>query len=327
MKTEAQHGQITATAGNIESGRIEVPHTTGDGHIRTIGGTVLLHEAGRQMASMSFLAMKRFWDHAILDDMVAKRPITFVMNGGPSAPATEWNLQTLTGPYFVSHDLDGHLPKQAGYRFMQSAGSPVNHTDVVHIDPVGTGLGRTLEGVDPDWAYNSVTDAETKAGFIDWYLQEHGNDNPNIVLAVSSFSALQAPLITLNLARRGINVKGMAIMSGAYDYSMIDYSNPDNHKAFINALPAIAVAAQYHRKPKAEYCWQWDIDDQKELANAERLFDEVRAFAEDKKSGYAALLGSDRLPGARRTKIIRKLSELPHIHFLDPKEKRPYSFG
>src|SRR4051812_6953317 len=75
---------------------------------------------------------------------IAQRPITFVFNGGPGAAAIWLHLGT-AGPKRVTVPLDGSIPAPP-YQLQDNPYSWLDFTDLVCIDPVGTGFSRAEEG-------------------------------------------------------------------------------------------------------------------------------------------------------------------------------------
>src|SRR5215217_883543 len=70
----------------------------------------------------------------------AKRPVTFSFNGGPGSSSVWLHLGVL-GPRIVELDGDGHAPMPPG-RLVDNDLSLLDRSDLVFIDPVGTGYSR-----------------------------------------------------------------------------------------------------------------------------------------------------------------------------------------
>jgi carboxypeptidase C (cathepsin A) len=70
------------------------------------------------------------------------RPITFVFNGGPGAASAYLHMGAL-GPRRIHFDSNGTLPKPP-VRLVDNAESWLRFTDLVFIDPIGTGFSRSL---------------------------------------------------------------------------------------------------------------------------------------------------------------------------------------
>ncbi|MBZ0213315.1 MAG: peptidase S10, partial [Nitrospirae bacterium] len=69
-----------------------------------------------------------------------RRPLMFSFNGGPGS-ASVWLHFGALGPKRVRMEDEGHLPP-APYELVDNPASWLEHTDLVFIDPVGTGYSR-----------------------------------------------------------------------------------------------------------------------------------------------------------------------------------------
>jgi carboxypeptidase C (cathepsin A) len=118
-------------------------------HERTIGGALLayratagrmplLDDAGKPRAHVFFVAYEMKGADA------AKRPVTFVFNGGPGSPSLWLHLGTV-GPKRVTMSDEGMAPVPPG-RFVVNDETWLDLTDLVFIDPVGTGYSRPAKG-------------------------------------------------------------------------------------------------------------------------------------------------------------------------------------
>ena len=71
------------------------------------------------------------------------RPVTFVFNGGPGASSAYLHMGAV-GPLRVAFPADGTLP-QMPPRLVPNEESWLAFTDLVFVDPVGTGFSRVVE--------------------------------------------------------------------------------------------------------------------------------------------------------------------------------------
>ena len=71
------------------------------------------------------------------------RPVTFVFNGGPGASSAYLHMGAV-GPQRVSFPADGTLPEMPA-RLVENESSWLAFTDLVFVDPVGTGFSRVIE--------------------------------------------------------------------------------------------------------------------------------------------------------------------------------------
>lgn len=71
------------------------------------------------------------------------RPVTFVFNGGPGASSAYLQMGA-AGPSRVAFPADGSLPPMPP-RLVMNEESWLAFTDLVFVDPVGTGFSRVIE--------------------------------------------------------------------------------------------------------------------------------------------------------------------------------------
>jgi carboxypeptidase C (cathepsin A) len=127
-------------------------------HQITIGGQVLRYkatagtltlkdDAGKPRASMFFVAYNKLGEG--IDP--ATRPITYVFNGGPGA-ASVWLHLGAVGPKRIDLEPDGRVGPPP-YRLVDNEQTWLDLTDLVFIDPVGSGYSRPADGEKPDQFY------------------------------------------------------------------------------------------------------------------------------------------------------------------------------
>ena len=176
------------------------------------------------------------------------RPVTFVWNGGPGS-ASLWLHMGSYGPQRVS------VPSEAGH-----AGSPpypllaapetiLDVTDLVFIDPVGTGFSRAVgdhEGKE-FWGLNE--DARSMAEFIRTWATENGRWNsPRFLLGESYGTTRGAAVAKILEGEFMMSLNGIIFLSQALDYQGSTPYIRDNIVAHITYLPTMSAAAWYHEK-------------------------------------------------------------------------------
>jgi len=142
--------QIAITRHRAKIGRREIAYTV------TCGTLVLKEEAEKDGKSEGEKARaKVFFIAYTLDDPGstttgagspdnAKRPVTFSFNGGPGSSSVWLHLGVL-GPKRVALDDEGHSAGPPG-RLVANEFSLLDRSDLVFVDPVGTGFSRMVEG-------------------------------------------------------------------------------------------------------------------------------------------------------------------------------------
>ena len=206
------------------------------------GETYLLDSDGGPKASFFSFAYTKidFGDPA-------ERPVMFIWNGGPGS-ASLWLHMGTFGPKRVAVPSDAGNVGAPPYPLVDNPLTLLDVSDLVFIDPVGTGYSRSLgehEGKE-FWGLNE--DAESVADFIQLWLTENGRWNSPKFIAGESFGTVRAAAVAdLLEGRRGISLNGIILISQALDYAG---STPvdDNLVSYITYLPTMAAIAAYHGK-------------------------------------------------------------------------------
>ena len=108
----------------------------------TAGTLSLFDQSGEKTAAVFYTA------YVAKDADTARRPVTFAFNGGPGAASVYLNLG-FAGPRIVEFGPDGR--DGAAAKLVDNPDSWLAFTDLVMIDPIGTGWSRTAK---PDDAKN-----------------------------------------------------------------------------------------------------------------------------------------------------------------------------
>ncbi|WP_335611862.1 S10 family peptidase [Hyphomonas oceanitis] len=258
------------------------------------GETYIANEEGDPAASLFTISYIR-------DNAGADRPVTFVFNGGPGS-ASVWLNLGLLGPKRVEVASDADADDGAApYRLLDNEQSMLNVTDLVFIDPVGTGYSRVVgDGENADY-WNEDGDASSIAEFIRIWITKHKRWNAPKYLAGESFGTTRAAYLANELTTGDVDIalNGIVLISQALDYEG-STSVDDNVYSYITYLPSMAAAAQYHGKAGQG------------VVQADFL-GEARAFARDEYG--PALLKGDRLSPDERAHIRDRLA---YFTGLDP---------
>ena len=180
---------------------------------------------------------------------VTKRPVTFVFNGGPGS-ASMWLHMGFFGPKIVKVDSDAKNDDGAApYNLVRNENGLLDITDLVFIDPVGTGYSRLVgKGEGKDF-YGLKEDVDSFAQFIRKWVTENERWFSPKYLAGESYGTTRAAALGKALEESGQNMalNGMILISQALDYAG-STSEPNNITSFITYLPSMAATAWYHKK-------------------------------------------------------------------------------
>ncbi|MEI9428912.1 S10 family peptidase [Mesorhizobium sp. Cs1299R1N3] len=169
----------------------------------------------------------------------APRPITFVFNGGPGAASAYLHLGAL-GPRIVATGADGEfLPSPQ--KLIDNPDSWLDMTDLVFVDPVGTGYSREAPGQDTHDFWGVSQDASSIGAFIRLYLAQNGRTGSPLFLAGESYGGFRAALLARTLQEDiGISPSGIVLISPALEFTLVQ---PDEFEPLHWALELPSLAA------------------------------------------------------------------------------------
>ncbi|CAN5169837.1 S10 family peptidase [soil metagenome] len=170
------------------------------------------------------------------------RPITFAFNGGPGAASVYLNMGAI-GPKRVQFGADGDSPSDPA-RLLDNAGSWLDFTDLVFIDPVGTGFSRSYLNEDETkkkfYAVKPDIDYLSRIVY-DWLLKNGRLMSPKYVVG-ESYGGFRGPRITHTLQTDlGVGVNGLILVSPLLD-SASRSSGDISPLPWMATLPSIAAA-------------------------------------------------------------------------------------
>ncbi|TAJ71987.1 MAG: peptidase S10 [Phenylobacterium sp.] len=130
------------------------------------------------------------------------RPLTFVWNGGPGADSSTLHFEVV-GP-----------KRGEGAGLVDNAETWLADTDLVFVDPIGTGFSRPARAEYAQEFYSTVGDVASVAEFVRSWRLLHGAEDAPIFLAGESWGAGRAGSVGYALLKRGVPVKGLVLISG-----------------------------------------------------------------------------------------------------------------
>ncbi len=207
----------------------------------TAGTLLMKDEAGKPKADVFFTAYE-----VQPPADAAARPITFVFNGGPGAASVWLHLGTV-GPRRVKLDEVGHAPAPP-YALVDNPDTWLDATDLVFIDPVGTGFSRPAAGEKTEQFYGVEEDIQWVADFIRLYTTRYNRwPSPKFLAGESYGTTRAAGLSEFLLDRYGIGLNGIVLISSVLDFQTISFGQ-GNDLPYVMYLPSYAAIAWYHRK-------------------------------------------------------------------------------
>jgi carboxypeptidase C (cathepsin A) len=171
----------------------------------TAGTLALFDQNGEQTASVFYTA------YIAKDGNAARRPLTFAFNGGPGAASVYLNLG-LVGPRIADFGPDGR--DGAAARLVDNPDSWLGFTDLVLIDPIGTGWSRTAKPDDAKNFWGVRSDANVLAKVIALYVAKNSRAASPKYLLGESYGGLRAAKVAGALqSDQGLFVTGIVMVS------------------------------------------------------------------------------------------------------------------
>ena len=253
----------------------------------TTGMMPLRGEKGEKEADVFFMAYTR-------DDVPnrAERPLMFSFNGGPGSASVWLHLGAL-GPKRVKMLDDGNLPAPP-YQLVDNPESWLEHTDLVFIDPVGTGYSRPAKPELGKKFWGVKGDIESIGEFIRLYLTRYSRWTSPLFLVGESYGTTRAAGLSDHLLNHGIALNGILLVSSILNFQTASFAK-GNDLPYILFLPTYTATAWYHKRLAPEL--QASLTDT--LAEAEKWAETEYA---------AALLCGDALTAEERAAVVTKLS-------------------
>ncbi|HVH02628.1 MAG TPA: peptidase S10 [Amaricoccus sp.] len=183
----------------------------------------------------------------------ATRPVTFAVNGGPGAASAYLSIGAI-GPWRLPMDPAGPVPSQDP-ELVANAETWLPFTDLVFVDPVGTGFSRLI---DPDDAkrgrYLSVDgDVEALSQFIRKWLVANGRIGSPRYFVGESYGGFRGPLVASALQEdEGLALDGLVLVSPVLDFGWWQQAahTPWPEVALLPSLAAAAMEAEGRFSPE-----------------------------------------------------------------------------
>jgi carboxypeptidase C (cathepsin A) len=173
-----------------------------------------------------------------------QRPVTFAFNGGPGASSV-WLHLGLFGPRRVMSGDAGDLAPPP-YGLVDNAESLLAHSDLVFIDPVGTGYSRAVKNEKPGDHHGFQADIESVGEVIRLWTTRNGRWLSPKFLAGESYGTTRAGGLAHHLQNRhGLYLNGLVLISAVLEFGSLDFT-AGNDLPYSTFLPTYAAIAHYH---------------------------------------------------------------------------------
>ncbi len=264
----------------------------------TAGTLPLYDQNGERSAAIYYTA------YAAKDSDRATRPVTFAFNGGPGAASAYLHLG-LAGPRIVDFGPSGR--DGAAAKMADNPDSWIEFTDLVFIDPIGSGWSRTAR---PDAAgayYNVRRDAEMLAKVIALYVAQNSRGPSPKYLLGESYGGFRAAKVARALqTEQGIVPSGIIMVSPMLETSL-QWAGTGNALGAALHFPSIAATEL----------------DRNKAYTADRMA-EIERFAI---GDYLTTLAGPPPTGERATSFYGRVAQITGLPFEAVERSRGYVRG
>ena len=276
-----------------------VDNTVTTKHKVTIKGKTIAYtaEAGTMALESGGDQCEMFYTAYTKDGVKDKstRPITFAFNGGPGSSCIYIHFGCL-GPRRVELDEKG-TPISLPAKVVDNKNSILDMTDLVFIDPVGTGYSKAADESKSSNFYGYTNDIRSVGDFIRQYINRNNRWGSPKYIAGESYGTARAVGLCKYLSDSySMNVNGLMLISCINDYEALSFGGR-NETPYAVFIPTYAAAAWYHGVLSKKY---QDME-------LEEYLKEVTTFVE--KEYVPALFMGNKLSKSEINSIAGKLAD------------------
>jgi carboxypeptidase C (cathepsin A) len=222
-----------------------------------------------------------------------KRPLMFSFNGGPGS-ASVWLHLGAIGPRRVKMLDDGFMPPPP-YEMEDNQQTWLTDTDLVFIDPVGTGYSRSAKPELASKFFGVNGDIESVGEFIRLYLTKNERWMSPLFLVGESYGTTRASGLSNFLFNHGIGLNGILLISTVMNFQTISFAD-NNDMPLVFIFPSYATTAWYHKR----------LSPAMQSKPVAQIAQEARSFAANEY--MPAMMHIDTLSAAERDALADKYS-------------------
>ncbi|WP_374755077.1 S10 family peptidase [Burkholderia sp. MSMB175] len=167
-----------------------------------------------------------------------ERPVTFFYNGGPGSSSVFVLLGSFA-PRRIRTSMPGFTPP-APYQMEDNPDSLLDKSDLVFVNPVGTGYSAAVAPYKNRDFWGVDQDANSLKQFIKRYLTKNNRWNSPKFLFGESYGTARSCVLAYKLHEDGVDLNGITLQSSILDYRQA--GNP------VGVLPTAAADAWYHKR-------------------------------------------------------------------------------
>ena len=203
----------------------------------TAGTLAFFDQSGDQSASVFYTAY-------VAKNAPPNRPLTFVFNGGPGAASAFLHLG-LVGPRILDFGPDANDAARASLR--DNPDTWLAFTDLVLIDPIGTGWSRAVKSDDAKHFWSVRSDADAMAKAIALYVAKNNRAGSPKYLFGESYGGFRAAKVARALqSDQGIIISGIVMLSPLLE-GWLTFGDDQSALHAALQLPSLAAAELEHK--------------------------------------------------------------------------------
>lgn len=276
----AQEEILTTTEHTLET-------TNGPLEYKAITG--FIHEENFQQKKMSF-----FYTAYFLKEEDSSRAITFCFNGGPGSSSVWLHMGAFGPKRFLTTEEGQKITPP--YQWTVNEQTLLLDTDLVFIDPIGTGFSSTEKEEDLAHFCDTDKDVESIAEFIRIFLSSHKRWSSPKYLAGESYGTTRCCALSQHLHQQGICLNGLILISCAIDLPLL-HSQSTHFLGDALRFPTYVATAWHYGKHAGE--------------NLSTMIELSKKFAMEEY--FPALIQGSRLSEKSRQELIERLHQFTFL--------------
>src|SRR5262249_24496259 len=218
-------------ADSVTDHTVELPGRTL--HFKATAGSIPLNDAesGALQAEIAYVAY-------VMGSPADNRPVTFLFNGGPGAASAYLDIGAV-GPWRLPLD---NVTSSMSPMLGPNAETWLDFTDLVFIDPVGTGYSRiAAPGDNVRRQFYSVDgDGNALAVIIRKWIEKNGRQNSVKFVVGESYGGFRVPKVARALSGQGVGVRCLVMISPVLDFATLGNRRHDP-MSWVARLPSMAA--------------------------------------------------------------------------------------
>ncbi len=257
-----------------------------------------------------------------------ERPVTFLFNGGPGSASVYLHAASFAPKAFAFKGTGVEIPEPP-FKLFDNPDCLLDVTDLVFVDPVGTGYSYALtpeDGGDADkgeekgksggkakadytpfWGVDQ--DIESITEFVRVWLDRNERWGARIIIGGESYGGLRAAGLAGSLVKIGAAPSGIILISPAMSYQGL-MDSFENFTPAIVSIPTYAAVAHYHHR----------LDAAQQAFSEEEFVNQVKEWCLARL--LPALWQGNKLPPVQLEQIAGELSRYTGIPVADAKIKK-----